>query len=295
MTADSPRSGPEGWPHPLTGQRFGSPVPPGTGWPQDPASIQTPSASDARSVADLAASAGSLAELQARVSVCRACPRLVAWREDVARTGRRAYRGQPYWGRPVPSWGDDQAWLLVLGLAPAAHGGNRTGRVFTGDRSGDWIFAALHRAGWASQANSDHAGDGLALTGVRIVAPVHCAPPANRPAPAERDACAPWTDRELHLLSPTVEAVLALGAFAWDAALVALRRAGWTVPVPKPAFAHGAQCELIRREPAPSGGTTSLWLLGSYHVSQQNTFTGRLTEPMLDAVLARAWAIHAPS
>jgi uracil-DNA glycosylase family 4 len=273
-------------PHPLTGQIFASPVPPGTGWPEDPATADTPVAVRASSVRRLAASAPGLAELEARVSVCRACPRLVDWREEVARSGRRAYRGQPYWGRPIAGWGDEAAWLLVVGLAPAAHGGNRTGRVFTGDRSGDWIFAALHRAGWAAQERSDVAGDGQALTGVRIAAPVRCAPPDNKPLPIERDTCAPWFDREIALLTPTLTALLALGRFAWDTALAAARRQGWTVPVPRPKFGHGA--EVLLERPAGSAGPTGIWLIGSYHVSQQNTFTGRLTEPMLDAVLQQA-------
>jgi uracil-DNA glycosylase family 4 len=273
-------------PHPLTGQLFPSPVPPGTGWPEEVATASTPVAPDAGAVRELARTAPDLAELEARVSVCRACPRLVEWREEVARSGRRAYTGQPYWGRPIPGWGDPDAWLLVVGLAPAAHGGNRTGRVFTGDRSGDWIFAALHRAGWAAQATSLTAGDGQALTGVRIAAPVRCAPPANRPLPVERDTCAPWMDRELELLG-SVRVLFALGKFAWDAALTMARRQGWSVPVPKPVFRHGAEVALGR----PDGGP--VWLVGCYHVSQQNTFTGRLTEPMLDAVLAQA-ATHAP-
>jgi uracil-DNA glycosylase family 4 len=269
-------------PHPLTGQLFASPVPPGTGWPEDPASPGTPVAASAARVRALARSAADLAELEAAVSVCRACPRLVAWREEVAVAGRRAYRGQPYWGRPIPGWGDGAAWLLVVGLAPAAHGGNRTGRVFTGDRSGDWIFAALHRAGWAAQLTSDVAGDGQALTGVRIAAPVRCAPPANKPLPIERDTCAPWFDRELTLLGTTLRVVLALGAFAWDTALAAARRQGWIAPVPRQRFGHGAEV-LLERPGAPG-----VWLVGCYHVSQQNTFTGRLTEPMLDAVLTQA-------
>jgi uracil-DNA glycosylase family 4 len=230
----------------------------------------------------LAASAPDLTELDARVSVCRACPRLVAWREDVARMKRRAFAGEPYWGRPIAGWGDPRAWLVVVGLAPAAHGGNRTGRIFTGDRSGDWIFAALHRAGLAVQAASVSAGDGQALRGVRIVAPVRCAPPANRPDPAERDACAPWLDREVSLLEPGLRVILALGGFAWDAALGVARRAGWTAPAGRPRFGHGATATLV----TPSGRQVEL--IASYHVSQQNTFTGRLTEAMLDAVLADA-------
>jgi uracil-DNA glycosylase len=268
--------------HPLTGQLFQSPVPAGSGWPEDPADPLTPVATSAAAVRQLAGSATDLGDLEARVSVCRACPRLVDWREEVARAGRRAYRGQPYWGRPIPGWGDDAAWLLVIGLAPAAHGGNRTGRVFTGDRSGDWIFAALHRAGWAAKATSDAAGDGQQLAGVRIVAPVRCAPPDNKPLPVERDTCAPWFDRELTMLRQSVTVFLALGAYAWDAALAAARRAGWSVPVPRPKFTHGAEV-LLQRSDGPG-----IWLVGCYHVSQQNTFTGRLTEPMLDGVLAQA-------
>jgi uracil-DNA glycosylase family 4 len=270
-------------PHPLTGGAFRSPVPPGTGWPGDPATAATPVATTPGGVVRLARGA-DLAQLDARVSVCRACPRLVAWREEVARSGRRAYRGQPYWGRPIPGWGDPDAWLAVVGLAPAAHGGNRTGRIFTGDRSGDWIFAALHRAGLARQAASVHAGDGQELIGTRILAPVRCAPPDNRPLPVERDTCAPWADRELALL-PGIRVVLALGGFAWTAALGLARRQGWRVPRPQPRFGHGARAELER----PDGGVVHL--VGCYHVSQQNTFTGRLTEPMLDAVLALALSL----
>nr|WP_269809687.1 uracil-DNA glycosylase [Kineosporia rhizophila] len=268
----------------MTGQRFPSPVPPGTGWPEDPATADTPVARRDSSVRRLSRSSGNLAELEARQSVCAACPRLVSWREEVARMGRRAYRGQPYWGRPIPGWGDPLASLLVVGLAPAAHGGNRTGRVFTGDRSGDWIFAALHRAGYASQERSEIAGDGQSLSEVRIAAPVRCAPPDNKPLPSERDACAPWLDRELELL-PHLRVMLALGTFAWDSALRAARRAGWTVPVPRPRFGHGAQVELLRP------GAPGIWLVGCYHVSQQNTFTGRLTEEMLDSVIAQAGAL----
>ncbi len=213
--------------------------------------------------------------LAAEVTACRACPRLVAWRETVAREKRAAFREEEYWGRPVPGFGDPSARILLLGLAPAAHGANRTGRVFTGDRSGDFLFAALHRAGLANQPESLHPGDGLALHGAYVTAAVRCAPPANRPSPAERDACAPFLDRELALLRPTLRTVVCLGAFGWDAAWRALepdRR-------PRPRFGHGAE--------AQSGG---LALLGCFHPSQQNTFTGRLTPAMMDDVLARATA-----
>jgi uracil-DNA glycosylase len=268
-------------PHPLTGQPFGSPVPPGTGWPEDPAAPGTPVARSAAAVRRLAGSA-DLPELEARTSVCSACPRLVAWREEVAATRRKAYAAEPYWGRPIAGWGDPHPWLLVVGLAPAAHGGNRTGRVFTGDRSGDWIFAALHRAGLAVQQASVHAGDGQRLVGARIAAAVRCAPPDNRPTPVERDTCAPWFDREIRLVEPDLRVMLALGGFAWDAALAAAGRLGWRVPRPRPRFGHGAAATLER------DGGPAVTLLGSYHVSQQNTFTGRLTEEMLDRVLAMA-------
>ena len=253
-------------------------VPPGTGWPGDPADPATPMATDPGTVAALAAATATPAELDARVSVCRACPRLVAWREEVALTRRAAFAGEVYWGRPAPGFGPPDARIAVLGLAPAAHGANRTGRVFTGDRSGDWLYAALHRAGLANQPTSVHAGDGLALADTRIVASVRCAPPANKPTPAERDACRPWLVRELELLAPTLRVVVVLGAFGWQALWPALAAAGLTAPVtPRPTFAHGAEVRAGR-----------LAVLGCYHVSQQNTFTGRLTEPMLDAVLARA-------
>jgi uracil-DNA glycosylase family 4 len=274
-------------PHPLTGQLFGSPVPPGTGWPGDPATARTPVARSAADVAGLAASAPDLAELESRISVCRACPRLVAWREDVAVMKRRAFAAEPYWGRPISGWGDPTAWLLVVGLAPAAHGGNRTGRVFTGDRSGDWIFAALHRAGLADRATSTSAGDGQALRGVRIAAAVRCAPPGNRPDPAERDACAPWLDREVTVLQPGLRAILALGAFAWEASLACARRLSWTTTAVRPRFGHAAATTLM------TPGGRAVRLLASYHVSQQNTFTGRLTQAMLDAVLADAKGLGA--
>ncbi len=259
---------------------FASPVPAGAGWPGDPATRHTPCARSAEQVATLAVSARSVAALDARISVCRACPRLVHWREQVARDKRAAYAGQAYWGRPAPGFGAPAPRVLVVGLAPAAHGANRTGRVFTGDRSGDWLYAALHRAGYASQASSTHAGDGMTLTGARIVAAVRCAPPGNQPSVDERATCAPWLDRDLALAAPTLDAILALGGLAWDATLSAARRVGWEVPGRKPRFGH-AQVVRLR-----SSQGRAVRLVGSYHVSQQNTFTGRLTEPMLDAALA---------
>jgi uracil-DNA glycosylase family 4 len=232
----------------------------------------------AADVAALAVEASSVEELDAAVSVCRACPRLVGWREEVALARRAAYADQVYWGRPAPGFGPADARIAVVGLAPAAHGANRTGRVFTGDRSGDWLYAALHRAGLANQPTSVHAGDGLALTDTRVVASVRCAPPANKPTPAERDTCLPWLARELALLASTLRVVVVLGAFGWQALWPALAAAGLgTPPAPRPVFEHGAEVR-----------TGALSVLGCYHVSQQNTFTGRLTEPMLDAVLARA-------
>ncbi len=269
-------------PHPVTGQEFPSPVPPGTGWPGDPASPDTPVARTSAQVVRLAASAAGADELDARVSVCRACPRLVRWRESVATTGRRAsFADQPYWGRPGPGFGDPEAPVLVVGLAPAANGTNRTGRMFTGDRSGDWLYAALHRGGYATAPTSVASGDGLELRGIRIVAAVRCAPPANKPTTVEKATCAPWLDRDLAIAAPRLRSVLALGSIAWDAALGSARRSGWEVPRPKPRFGHGAEAVLT----TPRG--RAVRLVGSYHVSQQNTFTGKLTEPMLDEVIGR--------
>lgn len=267
-------------PHPRTGVLFPSPVPPGTGWPGDPATAATPVARSAGDVARLAAAAGSLPELAAVTSVCRACPRLVAWRERVAVEKRAAFADQPYWGRPAPSFGDEHPRLVVVGLAPAAHGANRTGRMFTGDRSGDWIFAALHRAGFATGPESVDAADGRQLVGARMAAPVHCAPPQNVPTPQERATCSPWLERELTLIAPDLRVILALGEIGWKAVLGVGRALGWGVPRPAPRFGHGAEVPLHRAE----GPVT---LVGSYHVSQRNTQTGLLTGPMLDAVLAR--------
>jgi uracil-DNA glycosylase family 4 len=212
----------------------------------------------------------ALLQVEREVVVCRACPRLVAWREQVATEKRAAFRDEEYWGRPVPAFGDPDARIVIVGLAPAAHGANRTGRMFTGDRSGDFLYAALHRVGLASQPTSTARDDGMRLTDVWITAPVRCAPPANKPTPAERDACLPFLERELALLRPTV--FVALGAFALQGLCGILGAS------PRPRFAHGVEV------PLPDGR----WVLGSYHVSQQNTFTGTLTEPMLDAVLVRA-------
>ncbi|MEI5523400.1 uracil-DNA glycosylase [Streptomyces brasiliscabiei] len=218
-----------------------------------------------------------LAALDARITGCRACPRLVDWREEVARTRRAAFADQEYWGRPVPGFGPPDAALLIVGLAPAAHGANRTGRMFTGDRSGDVLYAALHEVGLASRGTAVSLDDGLELYGVRITSPVHCAPPENKPTPAERDTCRPWLVRELELLRPTLRAVLVLGGFGWQAALPALAEAGWDVPRPRPAFGHGTHVPL-----------DGLDLFGCFHVSQRNTFTGRLTPAMLREVLCTA-------
>jgi uracil-DNA glycosylase family 4 len=272
-------------PHPVTGDRFPSPVPPGTGWPDDPAGPDTPVAGTPSDVVRLAGEAEDLAALDAAVSVCRACPRLVAWREGVARDKRKSFAGEPYWGRPVAGWGDPAPGVLVMGLAPAANGGNRTGRIFTGDRSGDWLFASLHRVGLAAQETSVHAGDGQRLLGARMIATVRCAPPDNRPTIGERDTCAPWLVAEVARVHASVRAVVCLGSYGWDAALRTFKAVGYDVPRPKPRFGHAAETELT----GPDGHRVTV--LGCYHPSQQNTFTGKLTEAMLDAVLGRAASI----
>jgi uracil-DNA glycosylase family 4 len=225
-----------------------------------------------------------LAALESEITACRRCPRLVSWRETVARERRAAFADQDYWGRPLPGFGDPRARVLLLGLAPAAHGANRTGRMFTGDRSGDFLYAALFRAGFASQPTSRDRGDGLRLEDAWVTAGVRCAPPANKPTPAERDACLPWSVRELELLD-RVRVLVCLGGFAWAVALklIGELHGDSPLPVPRPKFGHATEWR------------GALTLLGCYHPSQQNTFTGRLTEPMIDAVLARARAIATES
>jgi uracil-DNA glycosylase len=217
-----------------------------------------------------------LDSLEHEIVSCRRCPRLVAWREEVARVKRASFASESYWGKPITGFGDPRARVLVLGLAPAAHGGNRTGRVFTGDRSGDWLFAALWRAGFANQPVSVAQDDGLALSDCFVTAAVRCAPPANRPLPSERDNCGRYLVRELSLL-PSLKVIVGLGGFAWDAALRAARAGGATIPTPRPRFGHGAEVSGLPWE-----------LVGCYHPSQQNTFTGRLTGEMMDVVLQRA-------
>jgi uracil-DNA glycosylase family 4 len=228
-------------------------------------------------VADvLADRAAALLALTEEIVACRACPRLVAWRELVAGEKVARFRDETYWGRPVPGFGDPAARVLLVGLAPAAHGGNRTGRMFTGDRSGEWLYGALHRAGLANQATYERADDGLRLIGAYLTAVVRSAPPANKPTPAERDNCLPFLVEELALLED-VRVIVPLGAFAWGGALGALAASGHSVPRPRPRFGHGAEAAL-----------GPYVLVGSYHPSQQNTFTGKLTREMIDAVFARA-------
>jgi uracil-DNA glycosylase family 4 len=259
--------------HPRTGALFDSPVPPGSGWPGDPATIDTAVATTPAQVASMASAVTAIDELDAEVSVCRACPRLVQWREEVAVVKRKSFADQPYWGRPAPGWGSARPRVIIVGLAPAAHGANRTGRVFTGDRSGDFLYAALHRGGLANRSVCVDAADGLALHDTRVVAAVRCAPPGNAPTPEERATCAPWLDAEWRLTGSDVRVVVALGAFAWRAAL---RMVGMRAS-PAPRFGHGAT--------ATVGAVT---LIGCYHPSQQNTFTGKLTSEMLDDIFRQA-------
>ena len=225
----------------------------------------------------------SLRALAEEVVDCTRCPRLVEWRERTAAEPPRRFRSERYWARPLPGFGDPEAAIVLVGLAPAAHGGNRTGRIFTGDRSGDWLFAALHRAGLANQPTSERRDDGLRLDGAYVTAVNRCPPPANRPTTAERDNCLPYLVRELALLGRG-RVLVCLGAFAWQGALLALAELGAELPRPRPRFGHGAEAEI-------ASGDRELVLLGCFHPSQQNTFTGRLTEPMMDEVFARAKAI----
>ena len=220
--------------------------------------------------------ASALRAINDQVVCCRACPRLVQWREAVGRAKRASFASEDYWARPVPSFGDPDATVLVVGLAPAAHGGNRTGRIFTGDRSGDWLFASLYRSGFANQPRSLHRDDGLELSGAYITAAVRCAPPANKPTPPERDTCSTYLVQEIEALH-SLHVIVALGSFAWDAVLRVGAALGLPVLSPKPRFGHGAESSL-----------GEIFLLGCYHSSQQNTFTGKLTEAMLDGVFARA-------
>jgi len=229
----------------------------------------------------------ALEALNSDVVSCTRCPRLVEWREEVARTRRAAYADDEYWGRPVPSFGDPDARILIVGLAPGAHGANRTGRMFTGDRSGEWLFGALHRAGLSTRPDSVWRDDGLALRGAWLTAAVRCVPPGNRPTASEQTACRPYLVRELSLL-PHARVIVALGGLAWNAAIRALRDLSCGVPTPRPTFGHGAEISIPGGPSGPAAIRRGLTLIGSYHPSQQNTFTGRLTREMFDAVWSRA-------
>lgn len=248
----------------------------------NPASVP-PAPEDPRYPAITTSRATTATDLEDALVECRACPRLVGWREQVGATKRAAFRDWDYWAKPVPGFGPVDATLAIIGLAPAAHGGNRTGRIFTGDPSGDVLYAALHAVGLASQPTATHRGDGLTLHGVRITVPVHCAPPDNRPTTGERDTCRPWLTRELQLLRPTLRVVVVLGGFGWQASLATLAAAGWVLPRPRPTFGHGVHVQL------PDERTDrELHLLGCYHPSQRNISTRTLTVPMLHDVLRHA-------
>ncbi|WKD62171.1 Uracil DNA glycosylase superfamily protein [Corynebacterium ciconiae DSM 44920] len=269
-------------PHPITGQCFSSPVPPGTGWPEDPATAATPVAHSANHCAQLAASAETVQQLQAVVSVCAACPRLVEWRAHVARTKRAAFRDQPYWSRPVPSFGSTTARRVIVGLAPSAHGSNRTGRNFAGDPAGEWLYRALFKAGACNQPESVAAGDGLQLSGARIIPAVHCAPPGNAPHAEEKHTCRAWSVREMELLQPV--AILALGRIGWDSVFQIGRRLGWEGVSPRPRFGHNTTAT-VRAE------WGEVRVVGCYHPSQRNTATGLLSEEQLDAAVTTFMAV----
>lgn len=257
--------------------------------PPDRTAIQSPYPADP-SARDYprtrAPQANTTAALESLLVRCRACPRLVAWREQVGIVKRAAYRDWDYWAKPVPGFGPPDAPVLIIGLAPAAHGGNRTGRIFTGDPSGDLLYATLHTLGAASQPTATRRGDGLTLRGVRITAPVRCAPPGNRPTPSERDSCRPWLVRELQLMQPAPSVVVALGRFAWDVTIPVLVDMGWLLPTPRPIFGHGHHALLT--DPATD---RRLHLLACYHPSRRNVSTRTLTPAMLRDVLHRALAI----
>lgn len=237
---------------------------------------------DPKTAPGMASKTTSLNDLDELVVKCRACPRLVQWREQVAHEKRAAYADQEYWGKPVPGFGPSDAKMLIVGLAPGAHGANRTGRLFTGDQSGDVLFAALHRVGLANQATATGLGDGLTLFDVRMSAPVKCVPPQNKPTTEERHNCSPFLAHEIELLAPTLKVIFVLGGFGWVALLAVLKDAGWIVPSPRPKFGHGTTLNLTH----PDG--RSLAVVGCFHVSQHNTFTGRLTPQMLDETLTLA-------
>jgi uracil-DNA glycosylase family 4 len=266
--------------HPITGSLFDSPVVANTGWPGDLTKSDTPTAKNVTQIKAIAKQVSNLTELSAAVSLCKACPRLVKWRIDVAITKRKSFADQPYWGRPATGFGSTGPKLLVVGLAPAAHGANRTGRIFTGDKSGDWLYRAMHKAGFANQPTSEHAGDGLELIDARVLAAVRCAPPANKPTPKERDNCSVWLQKEFEFLQPGLKVIVALGSFGWEQAVSLLQNSNFESGS-KIKFGHGAQVQFHK----PGCNIT---LLGSYHPSQQNTFTGRLTEPMIDSVFSMA-------
>lgn len=244
-----------------------------------PGHLSSPSASAVKKIQ-------SISELDLAVEKCTACPRLIQWCQEVAMTKRKAYENEIYWGKPVSGFGPADASMLIVGLAPGAHGANRTGRVFTGDRSGDWLFGSLHRNGLAKLATSTSRGDGQELIGVRITCAVHCAPPDNKPSTEEKATCSPWLLKEISLLMPTLRTFVALGKIGWDGLIGTLKELGFRIPSPKPQFGHGSRCEVV----GPDG--VQRLLIGSYHPSQQNTFTGKLSEAQLDQIFATASAYN---